>query len=323
MCGISGVLRLGGSEGIDLDRCVEMMARQLRHRGPDRLSTWVATDGQVAFGHTRLAVVDVSPAGDQPMTSSDGRWTITYNGEIYNSGSLLADLKTPHSGFRGHSDTEILLECVTAWGVRKTLERAVGMFAFAIWDNERSQLWLARDRFGEKPLYYARHGQILIFGSELGALRAVPGFSPTVDRVALNEYFRWTNIPAPQTIFEEVSKLEPGHLLHVIDSGSLPAPDPYWSLVDEALMAAESPIGSDGLDEFDAVFQQVVAGRMVADVPLGAFLSGGIDSTAVVAMMQRMSTDPVRTFTVSFPGTAFDEGGYASAVAQYLGSDHT
>ncbi|MAF94721.1 MAG: asparagine synthetase B, partial [Rhodospirillaceae bacterium] len=139
---------MGGSEGIDLDRCVEMMARQLRHRGPDRLSTWVATDGQVAFGHTRLAVVDVSPAGDQPMTSSDGRWTITYNGEIYNSGSLLTDLKTPHSGFRGHSDTEIFLECVTAWGVRKTLERAVGMFAFAIWDNERSQLWLARDRFG-------------------------------------------------------------------------------------------------------------------------------------------------------------------------------
>ena len=323
MCGISGVLRLGGSAGIDLDRSVEMMAQQLCHRGPDRLSTWVSADGQIAFGHTRLAVVDLSPAGDQPMTSSDGRWTITYNGEIYNSGSLLADLDRPRSQFRGHSDTEVLLECVAAWGVRKTLERTVGMFAFAIWDNERSQLWLARDRFGEKPLYYARHGQVLIFGSELGALRVVPGFSPTVDRVALGEYFRWTNIPAPRTIFEEVSKLEPGHLVHVTDSGILPEPEPYWSLVDEAQLADGPSTGSDWLSEFDSVFQQAVAGRMVADVPLGAFLSGGVDSSAIVAMMQRMSTDSVRTFTVSFPGTAFDEGGYAYAVAQHLGTDHT
>lgn len=323
MCGISGVLRLSGSAGIDLDRSVEMMAQQLRHRGPDRLSTWVSTDGQIAFGHTRLAVVDLSPAGDQPMTSSDGRWTITYNGEIYNSGSLLADLGRSRPKFRGHSDTEVLLECVVAWGVRKTLERIVGMFAFAIWDNERSQLWLARDRFGEKPLYYAQHGRNLIFGSELGALRAFPGFSPTVDRAALGEYFRWTNIPAPRTIFEEVSKLEPGHLIHVVDLGTLPDSGPYWSLVDEALLAARQSTGSNWLDEFDSVFQRAVASRMVADVPLGAFLSGGIDSSAVVAMMQRTSTDSVRTFTISFPGSTFDEGGYASEVAQHLDTDHT
>ena len=323
MCGISGALRLSGSSGTDLEQTVGMMARQLRHRGPDRLGSWMAPDGQIAFGHTRLAVVDVSSAGDQPMTSFDGRWTITYNGEIYNTGFLLASLGRPKARYRGHSDTEVLLECIAAWGVRKTLECAVGMFALAVWDNERSQLWLARDRFGEKPLYYAEYGQLLIFGSELGALRAVPGFSPTVDRVALREYFRWTNIPAPQTIFEEVWKLEPGHLLHVVNPGPWPEPEPYWSFVDEALVATESTTGRETLDEFEAVFRQAVADRMVSDVPLGAFLSGGIDSSAVVAMMQGISAHPVQTFTISFPGTAFDEGRYASEVARHLGTEHT
>jgi len=323
MCGISGILRQGRSADVDLEHTVETMARRLHHRGPDRLGSWVAPDGQIAFGHARLSVIDVSPAGDQPMTSSDGRWTITYNGEIYNAGSLRADLGMPKSEYRGHSDTEILLECIAAWGIRKTLERAVGMFAFACWDNERSQLWLARDRFGEKPLYYARHGRLLIFASQISALRAVPGFRPTLDRIALGEYFRWTSIPAPLTIFQEVSKLQPGHLLHVTDPGPLPEPVPYWSPVDEAVAAAETSAGPELLDEFEAIFEQVVADRMVADVPLGAFLSGGIDSSAVVAMMQKMSTQAVRTFTISFPGTAFDEGRYAAAVAQHLGTDHT
>ena len=323
MCGISGILRLGGSGGIDLRRTAEAMARELDHRGPDGRGSWLESDGRIAFGHARLAVVDVSSAGHQPMTSADGRWTITYNGELYNQASLISRLGRSRSDFRGHSDTEVFVESIAAWGIKEALKRAVGMFAFAAWDSEASELWLARDRFGEKPLYYARHNRHLIFGSELRALRVVPGFSPTISRSALGDYFRWTNIPAPKTIFEEVAKLQPGHLVRISSEGSQPNPVPYWSPIDEAVAAAEAPAGPELLDEFEAIFEQVVADRMVADVPLGAFLSGGIDSSAVVAMMQRASTRAVRTFTISFPGTAFDEGRYAAAVAQHLGTDHT
>ncbi|SVD40102.1 uncharacterized protein METZ01_LOCUS392956, partial [marine metagenome] len=210
-----------------------------------------------------------------------------------------------------------------AYGVPATLERAVGMFAFAAWDQKRSELWLARDRFGEKPVYYGCHRGAFVFASELKALREIPGFSPSINRDALTAYFRWTNIPAPWTVYEGVWKLPPGHLLRVCTPISLNEPEAYWSPIEDAASAPRLPTGDLVLEEFEELFGRAVADRMVADVPLGAFLSGGIDSSAVVAMMQRSSTTQTRTFTVSFPGTAFDESPYAADVARILETDHT
>ena len=249
--------------------------------------------------------MDLTENGNQPMKSQSGRWIIVYNGEIYNTGTLRG--RAGAVNWQGHSDTEVLLESIAARGVRTTLENANGMFAFAVWDHLRSELWLARDRFGEKPIYYSRHRGALIFASELGALRELPDFSPSIDRDALTAYFRWTNIPAPQTIYEGVRKLPPGHLLRVRTPTSHLESQSYWSLIDEAALAQSLPSGNEALDEFEDLFERAVADRMVADVALGAFLSGGIDSSAVLAMMQRSSNVQTRTFTVSFPGTVFDE----------------
>ena len=324
MCGISGIYAAEGRlPAADLEQTARRMAQSLGHRGPDRLGSWVSAHGGVAFGHTRLSIVDLTAAGEQPMTSANGRWTITYNGEIYNVGTLSDAIGMPRSAYRGHSDTEVLVESIAAHGVCVTLERAVGMFAFAAWDHQRSELWLARDRFGEKPVYYAFHRAAFVFGSELKALREVPGFSPSIDRDSLMAYFRWTNIPAPRTVYEGVRKLPPGHLLRVCTPSSPTEPEPYWSPIDEAASAQCLTPPEGSLDEFEDLFGRVVADRMVADVPLGAFLSGGIDSSAVVAMMQRASTTQTRTFTVSFPETAFDESHYAGEVARCLETDHT
>ena len=277
--------------------------------------------GRVALGHTRLAIVDLSEAGAQPMTSADGRWTITYNGEVYNTDDLRRSLGSV--SWRGHSDTEVLVEHIARYGVEAALKAAKGMFAFGCWDAHESELWLARDRFGEKPLYYGQHRGDLLFASELKALRAVPGFSPDIDRRALTEYFRWTNVPSPLTIYEGVRKLPPAHFIRIGEQSSVTEPQPYWSAIDVAETVKALPSGVDAVDSLGESLDHSVEAQMLADVPLGAFLSGGIDSSAVVASMQRQSSVPVRTFTIGFSESAYDESSHAKQVAHVLGTDHT
>ena len=255
------------------------------------------------------------------MTSADGRWTITYNGEIYNTEELrrrIGDVRLV-----GHSDTEVLLEHIARHGLKSTVETAKGMFAFGCWDSHESELWLARDRFGEKPLYYTTHRGAFLFASELKALRAVPGFSPEIDRHALREYFRWTNVPSPMTIYEGVSKLPPAHYLRVSTGAAISEPQPYWSALDSACAALPLPDGVDVVSRLGEVLDRAVGAQMVADVPVGVFLSGGVDSSSVVSAMQRQSSMPVRTFTVGFSEPAYDESGYAAEVAAALETDHT
>lgn len=277
--------------------------------------------GRVALGHTRLAIVDLSEAGAQPMTSADGRWTITYNGEVYNTDDLRRSLGSV--SWRGHSDTEVLVEHIARYGVEAALKAAKGMFAFGCWDAHESELWLARDRFGEKPLYYGQHRGDLLFASELKALRAVPGFSPDIDRRALTEYFRWTNVPSPLTIYEGVRKLPPAHFIRIGEQSLVTEPQPYWSAIDVAETVKALPSGVDAVDSLGESLDHSVEAQMLADVPLGAFLSGGIDSSAVVASMQRQSSVPVLTFTIGFSESAYDESSHARQVAHVLGTDHT
>lgn len=329
MCGVCGVVSLG-PDPVPVDVATSMVAT-LHHRGPDRRATWTDPTGRIALGHARLSIVDLSTAGDQPMTSADGRWTIAYNGELYNAGELRRALPSSVR-LRGHSDTEVLLESIAARGPLAAVTAARGMFAFVAWDAHESEAWLARDRFGEKPLYYGVHDDRLVVGSELKAMRAVPGFRPDLDRRALAEYFRWTHVPSPLSILDGVAKLPPAHLLRVsvgraagrtgIRTGDL-RPTPYWSAPEAAAEAAPQPAGDEAVDRVEEVLARSVSEQMVSDVPLGAFLSGGIDSSTIVALMQRASSTPVRTFTIGFEDRSYDESGFAAAVAGHLGTDHT
>jgi len=322
MCGVCGTFvsdnhSLSGSQR----SVVTSMVSMLRHRGPDASGVWLDPSGLTALGHARLAIVDLSDAGAQPMTSQDGRWTITYNGELYNTDNLRRSLRSVH--WHGHSDTEVLVEHISRHGVLETLRAAKGMFAFGCWDNRQAELWLARDRFGEKPLYYGSHGGLFFFSSELKALRAIPSFAPAINRNALREFFRWTNIPAPLTIYEGVYKLPPAHVLRISSPSAPPEPRPYWSAVDQALSAPPLISGMNAVQSLGQELDRAVKSQMVADVPLGAFLSGGIDSSTVVASMQRQSPAPVHTFTIGFKEPTYNESGYAAEVAAVLGTDHT
>jgi len=327
MCGITGLLdrRSRLAEG-PLAAVARAMNDTLAHRGPDGDGIWTDAAAGIALCHRRLAIVDLSPTGVQPMHSADGRWVVSYNGEIFNFGDLRTELARAGVRFRGTSDTEVMLEGFARWGVRETLAQLVGMFAIALWDRKERALWLVRDRLGVKPLYYACDGARLVFGSELKALRAAPGFAPSIDRDALVSYFRHANVPGSATIYRESRKLLPGTLL-VWREGSEPATETYWS----ARKAAErgrahwnAPVDRDGaVQTLDALLRDAVARRMVADVPLGAFLSGGIDSSTVVALMQAQSSRPVRTFTIGYDRTDYDEARHAAAVAAHLGTDHT
>jgi len=327
MCGITGMLdRRARLADAPLVAAVRAMNEMLTHRGPDGDGIWSDATVGLAFGHRRLAIVDLSPTGVQPMHSADGRWVITYNGEIFNFGDLRADLARAGVQFRGTSDTEVMLEGFAYWGIRETLARLVGMFAIALWDRKERTLWLVRDRLGVKPLYYACDGTRLVFGSELKALRAAPGFVPSIDRDALVSYFRHANVPGSATIYRESRKLLPGTLL-VWREGSEPSTETYWSARAQAERGRahwSAPIDRDGaIQALDALLRDAVARRMVADVPLGAFLSGGIDSSTVVALMQAQSSRPVRTFTIGYDRTDYDEARHAAAVAAHLGTDHT
>jgi len=320
MCGIAGFL----SDSIGPEAAVHAaaMTRTLAHRGPDREGVWIDPSAGIALGHRRLAVVDLSPAGDQPMFSASGRYVIVFNGEIYNFCDLRRE--AGGGGFRGHSDTEVMLACFERWGVAGSLPRFNGMFAFAVWDRLEQELHLARDPIGEKPLYYGRFGGTLLFGSELKALRAHPDFPGEIDRNVVARFLKYGYVPVPWSIYKDVFKLEPGCVL-TFRSGSART-ERYWSLKNVVERGCAAPFrGSEQEAErqLESLLLSAVKMRMIADVPLGAFLSGGLDSSLVVALMQRSSEKPVRTFTIGFHEAAYNEAAAAEAVARRLGTDHT
>lgn len=305
------------------------MADILWHRGPDDAGCWTDADAGIAMAHRRLSILDLSPAGHQPMVSASGRYVIVYNGEVYNHDEIRQELDS-HSrhAWRGHSDTEVLLASVEQWEVREAVKRWEGMFSFALWDRTERQLWLGRDRMGEKPLYYAVMGGAFLFGSELKALQTHPDWRGELDRDALALYFRFNYIPAPWTIYRGVRKLLPGTLLRLIPAhlDHLPEPEPYWQVSEVAHRGMAEPLTGtpDELaNQLDQVLQEAISRQMVADVPLGAFLSGGVDSSTIVALMQAQTSQPVRTFTIGFSEADYNEAEHAKAVARHLGTNHT
>ncbi len=323
MCGIVGILDPGGGAQPHLSICTRMVD-SLTHRGPDDCGLWHDEARGMILGHRRLSILDLSAAGRQPMVSACGRFVIVLNGEIYNHLELRK--ATGRGSWRGHSDTESFLAGVAAWGLAETLGRSVGMFALALWDCRAGALYLARDRMGEKPLYYGWQGGVFLFGSELKALRCHPLFEGRIDRHVLALYLRHNCVPAPYTIYQGIRKLPPGTFLRVRDRGADPGPEPYWSLIETARQGIATPFtGSEAEAEalLDRCLRRAVAGQMVSDVPLGAFLSGGIDSSTIVALMQAQSSRPVKTFSVKLVEAAYDESHQARAVARHLGTDHT
>jgi asparagine synthase (glutamine-hydrolysing) len=325
MCGIVGQWDRRRSRGAaELEHVVGAMADVLWHRGPDDAGTWSDASAGIALGFRRLAIIDLSEAGSQPMTSADGRWTLVYNGELYNHEELRGHLM-PGTRLRGHSDTEILLEHVASWGLEKTLVRANGMFALGLWDARERVLRLARDRFGEKPLYYGFLGDTFVFASGLAPLRAHPRFDGVVDRDALTEFLRYGFVPAPRSMWRGISKLPPGCWLEIGSDGP-PRTRTYWSPVEAALAARADPLrGGDRelTDALEDALLRAVAIRRTADVPLGALLSGGVDSSLIVAMLGVQSGSPVRSFTIGFHDKDHDEAVFARAIAEHLGTDHT
>lgn len=326
MCGFSGFLASEAPAG-DLIAVAARMADRIRHRGPDDGGVWVDANAGIAIAHRRLSILDLSPAGAQPMQSVSGRWVLAYNGEVYNHLELRERLQGEGSApaWRGHSDTETLLASIEIWGVEETLKRSVGMFALALWDRSERTLWLARDRIGEKPLYYGWQGDTFLFGSELKALRAHPSFNAAVDRGAVALLMRHNYVPSPYSIYAGIHKLPPGTWLRLSLGQRETTPVPYWSLAEVAERGMSSPFegsDADALDELERILSNSVRGQMVADVPLGALLSGGIDSTAITALMQANSKRPVRTFTIGFEERQYDEATHARSVAAHLGTDH-
>ena len=302
------------------------MADTLTHRGPDDADAWVDPTTGLALGFRRLAILDLTEDGRQPMHSESGRYVIAFNGEVYNFAELRQQLEPLGHHFRGHSDTEVLLAAIEEWGLEVAVKRFVGMFAFALWDQQEHRLSLVRDPLGIKPLYYGWMGQTFLCGSELKALRAHPAFRPEVDRGALTLYLRYGYVPAPYAIYQGVYKLLPGCMLTLGSPSDRPSPVAYWSAKEIAERGVAQPFrGSDqeAVEQLDHLLREEVRRHMVADVPLGAFLSGGIDSSTVVALMQAQSTQPVRTFSIGFHEGDYNEAVYARAVANHLGTDHT
>ena len=321
MCGITGFWQTPGSTPPD---ALDAMVQALNHRGPDSHGTWHDPAEGIALGHARLAIVDLTRGGAQPMQSHCGRYVITFNGEIYNHLELRQRLGA--MPWRGHSDTETLLACLARDGVVPTLSRLIGMFAFAVWDREAHSLTLARDRFGEKPLYHGRVADgALVFGSELKALRAHPQWRGEVDRDALTLLLRHSCIPAPWSIYRGVHKLPPASWLTLHADGRTHA-GRYWDVAEVARRGTCEPLtlsDTEATDRLEALLSNAVRGQMLSDVPLGAFLSGGVDSSTIVALMNQHSAQPVRTFSIGFEAAGLNEAEHAKAVAQHLGTDHT
>lgn len=316
MCGIAGFLQLTERFTPEQARArVEGMRDALIHRGPDDAGTWLDPGGRVALGHRRLSILDLSPEGHQPMASLDQRYHLVYNGEVYNFLDLKRELESFGHPFRGGSDTEVLLAAFCQWGVEATLPRLNGMFALALWDSRERRLCLARDRYGKKPLYYGKVGSAWAFASELKAFCALPEFTRSLNRHAVGGFFRFGYVPAPLSIYEGVVKLPPASYCWLTDEN--PTPYRYWAVEESTLDQ-----GFASLEQVEEALLKAVKIRMVSDVPLGAFLSGGIDSSLVVAMMQEQSSQPVRTFSLGFKSSTHDEAVYARKVADHLGTQH-
>jgi len=325
MCGVAGFWERSQVTA-DPAEALRRMTDAIRYRGPDDDGQWFDPAVGIALGHRRLAILDLSPEGHQPMTSPSGRYVMVFNGEFYNWQVLRREEEAHGARWRGHSDTEVFLAVVERRGIAAAVEAVSGMFAFALWDREEGSLWLGRDRLGEKPLYYGQAGQTFLFGSELGALRAHPSWQGEIDREAAALFFRFNYVPAPRSIYAGIRKVRPGTLLRLRDGGRQMEEVVYWSARSVAEQAATAPLreGDDELlERLDALLREVVGRQMVADVPLGAFLSGGIDSSLVVALMQVQSARPVRTFTIGFEEARWNEAKFAKAVARHLGTDHT
>lgn len=328
VCGITGFIDSKARTAPEtLTRMVERMTERIIHRGPDDLGLWTDPDKGVALGFRRLAILDLTPEGHQPMLSSDGNLTLIFNGEIYNYLELRAELAALGHRFRGHSDTEVILAAFLEWGLEASVTRFNGMFAMALWDRAAGRLHLFRDRIGKKPLYYGWQGDTFFFGSQMAAFRVHPDFRGTIDRDALALYLRHNYVPGPHSIFEGIRKLTPGAWLTVDPGapGSMPEPRAYWNPCEviRASLRRRPASMAEAVEELHGLLLDATAKRMIADVPVGAFLSGGIDSSLVVALMQAQSARPVRTFTIGFHEGGFDEAPYAKAVAAHLGTDHT
>ncbi|MFQ5922892.1 MAG: asparagine synthase (glutamine-hydrolyzing) [Anaerolineales bacterium] len=327
MCGITGFWLPEEAPEVDLLSTVRSMADTLAHRGPDDSGEWVDASPGLALGFRRLAIIDLTPSGAQPMQSNSGRYVIVFNGEVYNFGALRAELERQGHRFRGGSDTEVMLEAVEQWGVERAVSRFIGQFAFALWDRQKHNLYLVRDRLGIKPLYYGWMGPTLVFGSELKALKANPLFENQIDRNSLTLYFRYNYIPAPYAIYEGIRKQLPGTILTFRSPNKDDVTETtYWSaraVAEEGVSRRFNGTAQETIDELERRLTDSVELRMIADVPLGAFLSGGIDSSTTVALMQGLSNRPVKTFTIGFHEGDYDEAAHARKVAAHLGTDHT
>lgn len=330
MCGLAGFLTLSGAlESDEFKSILKCMTDTIIQRGPDAEGYWINAEQGIALGHRRLSILELSKAGAQPMQSACGRYVIVYNGEIYNHLELRNELKAT-SQWRGNSDTETLLEAISQWGVSRALQRSNGMFAFALWDKKEKKIILARDRMGEKPLYYGWQGEgkciTFLFGSDLAALKRHPTFINEVNRDALALYMRHNCIPAPYSIYKNIYKLAPASILEVSLQDRQPKIQNYWSLLEVAENGVKNPFNGtemEAVDELEAVLKRAVNQQMLSDVPLGAFLSGGIDSSTIVSLMQSQSSRPVKTFTIGFNNDDYNEAEHAKAVAKHLGTEHT
>jgi len=326
MCGIAGFVGARpGIAGGNVDDVALSMAASLQHRGPDDQGIWVDPEAGTALVHRRLSIIDLSPAGHQPMVSADDRFIITYNGEVYSHQPIAAELAARGHRFRGYSDTEVIIESFAANGIEQTIARLIGMFAIALWDRRERTLTLIRDRLGIKPLYWGKFGELFLFGSELKALRAHPGWTPRIDQKAVAAFMRYNYIPAPHTIYDGVHKLEPGTILTLPWRGE-PQIARFWDARAVARDGLRSPVcGGDAelTEQLEMLLEDAVRRRMIADVPLGAFLSGGIDSSTVVALMQGAGAGKVKTFSIGFEIPGFNEAPHAAAVAHHLGTEHT
>ncbi len=327
MCGIAGFLdlgqRFGQRQAVDL---AQAMADRAVHRGPDAGDAWADAVCGIAFGHRRLSIVELSAAGAQPMISASGRSVLSYNGEIYNPEELRPDLQARGITFRGHSDTEVMLEGFEAWGVIPTAKRLIGMFALSWWDSRDRTLWLLRDPVGKKPLYYGRFGDTILFGSQLKMMAAHPAWAGEIDRDAVTSYLRFAYFPATHSVFRGVRQVRPGTAVSIASEGPLagqPVEHVFWDPYEAASRTKLTGSRQELTDQLERLLSDAVQRRMVADVPLGAFLSGGIDSSVVVALMQKQSARPVKTFSIGFTEAKYNEAPYAKAIAEHLGTDHT
>lgn len=329
MCGIAGFFSSPFSSDEGMAKIAAAMTSPISHRGPDDSGVWTDCASGIALAHRRLAIVDLSASGHQPMVSPCGRYFIVFNGEIYNH----LEIRKSANGiinWHGHSDTETLLYAIAQWGVKEALSKCVGMFAFALWDNEAKELHLARDRLGEKPLYYGFQNGSLIFGSELKALRDFPGFENVIDRASVSLMLKYGNVPAPHSIYKGIYKLNPGSFVTIsvsdVERQYLPTPTTYWSLRDVIKDSNRYPVAYtdvEAVDKLEYLLRRSISEQMIADVPLGAFLSGGIDSSTVVSLMQSISKEPIKTFSIGFNEPGYNEAEHALAVSAHLGTEHT